>query len=52
MTDLNESAQIDIDAPASVIFAILTDASQHARIDAVVEEEPPLDRRFDKHVAI
>lgn len=33
MTDLNESAQIDIDAPASVIFAILTDASQHARID-------------------
>lgn len=33
MTDLNESASISIDAPASVIFAILTDPSQHARID-------------------
>lgn len=33
MTDLNESASISIDAPASVIFAILTDPSQHPRID-------------------
>ncbi|MCX6396674.1 MAG: SRPBCC family protein [Propionibacteriales bacterium] len=33
MTDLNESASISINAPASVVFAILTDPSQHARID-------------------
>lgn len=33
MADLNESASISIDAPASVIFAILSDPSQHARID-------------------
>ncbi|MCZ4499319.1 MAG: Polyketide cyclase / dehydrase and lipid transport [Marmoricola sp.] len=33
MTDLNESAQITIDAPASVIFAILSDPRQHSRID-------------------
>ena len=33
MTDLNESAQISIAAPPAVVFAILTDPSQHARID-------------------
>jgi uncharacterized protein YndB with AHSA1/START domain len=33
MTDLNESAQISIDAPPSVVFAILTDPTQHSRID-------------------
>lgn len=33
MTDLNETASISINAPASVIFAILTDPSQHSRID-------------------
>ena len=33
MTDFNESAQISIDAPASVVFAILSDPSQHPRID-------------------
>jgi len=33
MSDLNESATITIDAPASVIFAILADPRQHSRID-------------------
>lgn len=33
MTDFNESASISINAPASVVFAILTDPSQHSRID-------------------
>lgn len=33
MTDLNETASISINAPASVVFAILTDPSQHPRID-------------------
>lgn len=33
MTDLNESARITIAAPPAVVFAILTDPSQHARID-------------------
>lgn len=33
MTDLNESASTTIAAPAPVVFAILTDASQHSRID-------------------
>lgn len=33
MSDLNESAQISIAAPPAVVFAILTDPSQHARID-------------------
>ena len=33
MTDRNASATTTINAPASTIFAILTDPSQHARID-------------------
>lgn len=33
MSDLNASASTVIDAPASTIFAILTDPHQHARID-------------------
>lgn len=33
MTDFNESASTSIDAPAAVVFAILSDPRQHARID-------------------
>lgn len=33
MSDLNESATTTINAPASVIFAILADPRQHSRID-------------------
>jgi uncharacterized protein YndB with AHSA1/START domain len=33
MTDFNESAQTTIAAPPSVVFAILTDPTQHSRID-------------------
>ncbi len=33
MADLNASASTTINAPASTIFAILTDPAQHSRID-------------------